>query len=51
MMETLYTNKAVMRSLEAVIIIQSSGPETNSNKAHPAGPEALDDLSKTARAH
>lgn len=50
MMETLNTNHAVMRSLEAVIIIQSSGPGTN-YKAHPAGPEALDGLSKTAGAH
>lgn len=50
MMKTLYTNQAMMRSLEVVIIIQSSGPGTNYSKAHPAGPEALDDLSKTARA-
>lgn len=51
MMETLYTNQAVMRSLEVVIIIQSSGPGTNYSKAHPAEPEALDDLPKPALAH
>lgn len=51
MMETLYTNQAVMRSLEVVIIIQSSSLGTNYSKAHPAGPEALDDLPKPAQAH